>query len=139
MAWTARATYVDYDRVVLSCPYDPRFVDEIKGALPPPFRSYDPATKAWTARLPYCERAITILRLFFPSATVEEWEGHTKPPPRPGNLPLDPYATLHLLPSAPPELIKAAYLALSKLHHPDRGGDKEAMQRVNAAYDKLKH
>ena len=32
-------------------------------------------------------------------------------------------------------VVKAAYHALAKRHHPDQGGDTAAMQRVNAAYD----
>ncbi|MBU2770133.1 J domain-containing protein [Acidithiobacillus caldus] len=32
-------------------------------------------------------------------------------------------------------VVKAAYHALSKKHHPDRGGDTATMQRINAAHD----
>lgn len=58
----------------------------------------------------------------------------------PNNLPIDKtaaYQILHLLPSAPDDLIKASYRIMSKIHHPDTGGKKEEMQRVNAAYAKL--
>ncbi len=68
-----------------------------------------------------------------------EWQPtkheHTRTKPR-----LEPtaHATLHLLPSAPPELIRAAFKCLAQLVHPDKpGGDTEAMQRINAAYRKL--
>jgi len=53
-------------------------------------------------------------------------------------------ATLHLLPSAPPELVEAAYRCLSKLHHPDRVAPSERdrahreMVAVNAAYTELR-
>ncbi len=47
---------------------------------------------------------------------------------------VEAYTTLHLLPDAPVELIKAAYRCLAKLNHPDRGGDEKAMQRINEAY-----
>ncbi len=49
----------------------------------------------------------------------------------------DAYTALHLLPSAPIEVIKAAYRALAILCHPDRGGDEEAMKRVNIAYESI--
>jgi curved DNA-binding protein CbpA len=49
----------------------------------------------------------------------------------------DPYVTLHLLPSAPPEVVKAAYKALAVLNHPDKGGETEVMQRINDAYRRL--
>ena len=45
---------------------------------------------------------------------------------------------LHLLPSAPPELIAGAYRILARLHHPDVGGDAETMNRLNAARDLLR-
>jgi curved DNA-binding protein CbpA len=45
---------------------------------------------------------------------------------------------LHLLPSAPPELIEGAYKILARLSHPDVGGDPEAMRALNEARDALK-
>jgi curved DNA-binding protein CbpA len=50
---------------------------------------------------------------------------------------IDASARLHLLPDAPPELIKAAYRELAKLNHPDKGGNEEAMKLLNEAYAKL--
>jgi hypothetical protein len=47
------------------------------------------------------------------------------------------YATLHLLPTAPPELVKAAYRCLAMINHPDVGGDTESMQQINVAYAQL--
>jgi DnaJ-class molecular chaperone len=47
------------------------------------------------------------------------------------------YRELHLLPSAPPVVVTAAYKALSKLAHPDKGGTTRQMQRVNEAYGTL--
>jgi hypothetical protein len=43
--------------------------------------------------------------------------------------------TLHLLPSAPAVVVRAAYKALAQIHHPDAGGDEDEMKRLNAAYD----
>jgi curved DNA-binding protein CbpA len=45
---------------------------------------------------------------------------------------------LHLLPSAPPELIDAASGTLARLHHPDVGGDPETMRTLNDARDALR-
>jgi len=41
---------------------------------------------------------------------------------------------LHLLPDAPPELIKAAYKTLAMKFHPDHGGDTARMQELNEAF-----
>jgi hypothetical protein len=47
------------------------------------------------------------------------------------------YRMLHLLPSAPAELVKAAHKIMAKLNHPDLGGDIDTMQRINAAFDSI--
>ena len=49
-----------------------------------------------------------------------------------------PFAVLHLLPSAPSELIEGAYKILARLYHPDRGGSTATMQALNEAHDALK-
>jgi len=46
------------------------------------------------------------------------------------------FDTLHLLPDAPLPVIKAAYGALAKIHHPDCGGSEERMKQINLAYEK---
>jgi|688.fasta_scaffold02732_11 hypothetical protein len=51
--------------------------------------------------------------------------------------PSDPYAVLHLLPTAPPAIIKAAWRELAKILHPDHGGDSEAFMRAKTAYETL--
>lgn len=49
----------------------------------------------------------------------------------------DYYSTLGVSKTASQEEIKAAYRKLAAKHHPDRGGDKELFQEVQAAYDTL--
>ena len=49
----------------------------------------------------------------------------------------EPYAVLHLRPSAPRAIIDAAFRTLAKTLHPDVGGDAEEFKRVQAAYDKI--
>jgi hypothetical protein len=47
------------------------------------------------------------------------------------------YAVLHLLPTAPLEVIQASYTALAKVLHPDGGGRTRAMARLNQAHDAI--
>jgi curved DNA-binding protein CbpA len=50
----------------------------------------------------------------------------------------DEFSELHLLPTAPREVVDAAYRALSRLYHPDQGrADPEAMYRLNDAYREI--
>ena len=49
----------------------------------------------------------------------------------------DPYKTMNLKRTATPEEIRAAYISLAKIHHPDAGGDPEDFKRLQAAFDLL--
>jgi serine/threonine protein kinase len=53
------------------------------------------------------------------------------------NLSFDPYQILEVNPRASQEVIKAAYHALIKTHHTDRGGQKAMAQKLNEAYQVL--
>jgi hypothetical protein len=121
-------------------------IDTLKSAIAPDMRSYNPATREWFVD----EDAAGRMRRWLDCcranlyAEVEWLEGETYEdpeaewtPPKPKPKTVDPYVTLHLLPSAPPEVVKAAYRALAVLNHPDKGGDEEAMKRLNEAYGRL--
>lgn len=49
----------------------------------------------------------------------------------------DAYAVLHLLPNAPRVIVDAAWKALAREHHPDRGGDIDVFKQYQAAYDRI--
>ncbi|MDP3771237.1 MAG: protein kinase [bacterium] len=49
----------------------------------------------------------------------------------------DFYGILEVSPLARPEVVRAAYLALMQVHHPDVGGGHAAAARINAAYEAL--
>lgn len=51
--------------------------------------------------------------------------------------PFGPHATLFVTPNAPIEVVRAAYKALAKLHHPDFGGSQERMIAINQAYEAI--
>jgi len=46
-------------------------------------------------------------------------------------------AVLGLPANATPQQIKRRYRTLAKRYHPDRGGDRQQMQRIIAAYELL--
>jgi len=45
---------------------------------------------------------------------------------------------LGVAPSAPWDEIEKAYRSKAKIHHPDVGGDEDAMRALNEAYSRLK-
>ncbi len=44
------------------------------------------------------------------------------------------YGVLQVVPSAEPEVVRAAFRALARKHHPDAGGDGRVMATLNAAW-----
>jgi hypothetical protein len=135
-----------FGEVVLRFPFSEALVDDLKDGIPYRFRTYEPRSKEWTVESTYADLAVRLLLRHFPAAEVPArwryrapWE---EPPPWSESPTAarssDHYRILHLLPTAPVELIESAYRTLARLHHPDRGGDELAMQRINGAYDALK-
>jgi DnaJ-class molecular chaperone len=59
-------------------------------------------------------------------------------PQRPVRPQLTLYSVLEVTRGASPAVIEAAYKALAKKHHPDHGGNPEAMKDITAAYSILK-
>jgi len=101
------------------------------------------AEKCW--RLPLYQRAVLrawLARTFereaitWPLAEADAQQERQDVPRRPQASPLvEAYATLYLLPTAPPEVVQAAQRALVKIHHPDAGGTHEAAVALNTAVD----
>jgi len=128
-------------------------VSSIKGLIEPGFRDYRPAQKCWAVDsyakssldewLKYVQSEMPAVKVVWVGAT-EAKEGqqhrhHQWPPASYRKQPTreELCARLHLLPDAPPEVIKAAYKTLAIKFHPDHGGDEEAMKLLNEAYRKL--
>lgn len=123
--------------VELRFPFSRELVDDLKSGIPACQRSWDPDRKVWTVfgSERWANLAVDFLLEAFPYAKI------VRPIERPirqtATASNDPYRALHLLPTAPPELVKSAYRTLSKLNHPDHGGDTVAMQQLNGAYAEL--
>jgi hypothetical protein len=128
----------------LTFPYDPALVDALKANIPGRARSYDPATKVWTVTAAWAAIATRLMVETF--GDVEIVDDRQEPYRRPDPIRTSDhrFAALHLMPSAPPELIEAAYRCLSKLHHPDRvsHGERDQAHRqmvaINTAYSELR-
>lgn len=48
-----------------------------------------------------------------------------------------PHRVLFVEKEAPVEVVRAAFLALAKVFHPDHGGSEEAMRELNEAYEAM--
>lgn len=136
-----RATYrVNPDgSVTMRFTYHPAPIQAFKDQIPAAFRRYAPSDgKSWTVDAEYSDEAITILLRYFPNAEAEfTRQSRTHAKTQTQQTGSDPYAVLHLLPSAPPELIGAAFRVLAKKVHPDAGGTDAGMRELIAAHETL--
>lgn len=98
-------------------PYDGAYVEDLKRSISG--RRWDQDAGCWIIHERHRDTLMLLIAEHF------------------GYMDDDPYRKLHLLPSAPPEIAKAAYRALARIHHPDRGGSHEAMQRINTAWESI--
>jgi hypothetical protein len=115
-------------------------IDKLKNGIPSFARRWEPHNKAWRIRSDqFLHRWLDICLWDDEVEAAWEKERQHQPPPRQpkATARAAAFVTLHLLPTAPPELVKAAHKTLALLHHPDKGGDLRTMQAINAAYDVL--
>jgi hypothetical protein len=107
-------------------------------------RAWRPATKSWcvdaSAEFEMGEWLALCTSEFHAEvvrAKEKQKERQTRTTPKPKEA--DPFAALYVLPTAPVEVVRAAYRALATIHHPDHGGDAEKMKVINAAYSAATH
>jgi DnaJ-domain-containing protein 1 len=116
-------------------------IESLKDAIPAYDRTYSPASREWLIDA----SARDSLELWLDSArevcgASVEWQPtkHERTRARTVSVAPDAFAALHLLPSAPPEVVRASYKALAMKHHPDKGGDVRVMQQINQAFERLR-
>jgi hypothetical protein len=147
--------------VSVETPFNRQFVEDLKTILKGRnIRRWDPVRKAWIVRTAAFNRVHELIDDYYPSddwavspeAQAEIQKGYKESvdygvkgyaPPgaaATGGPPASygPYATLYLNDSAPDCVVQAAHKALARMHHPDVGGDRDAMARVNAAFEEIK-
>jgi hypothetical protein len=123
--------------VTLTFPFDAWLVDALKAEIPGHARTYDPVAKSWTVAPAYGGVATRLMYQAF--TDVEIIDAAAGPGFDRGGDPREAaLVVLHLRPTAPPELVDAAYKCLARLHHPDRGGDHDAMLAINAAAEQIR-
>lgn len=120
--------------VDLTFTYSADIVAELKAVIPPFARSYNGQTRTWTVAAGFAWLGVNILKKWFGTAGVAVIDHK---PPTPIRQSDPHYSTLYVMPNAPACVVEAAYRALAKEHHPDRGGSTATMQRINDAYDAI--
>lgn len=141
-------------------PYNRRFHDLVKfGVKPTVYRTWNKLHSRWRVHVTRLPMVVIFGKKFFghvdyselpDSIQIElvrqlqeaERNQQEKLPPQMSTiLPMrqeQAYRALHLLPTAPPQVIRAVYKALALLLHPDHGGDEEAFKHLQKAYEVLR-
>ena len=123
-------------------PYNPAFVEDLKRTLRFPDRKWDADDKIWIIALRHEQTIITLCRKHYGDVQiVRPKRASASTQSRPASTAVQtPYDVLHVKPTAPVEVIGAAYRALARKYHPDISGSPDAHQRMlelNSAYQKI--
>ena len=97
-----------------------KIIEYLRRGVPQSYRYYNADTSCWVVHTSYAQ---SVAKLGGVTLTAYKTD--------------DPYAILHLLPTAPEAIIKAAWREMAKMLHPDCGGDAEQFKRAKDAYEKL--
>lgn len=138
-------SWPDGDNHCLAFGVDPVLAAVVERRVPPSHLEYDVRGGLWRIRGAYWLALVELLceQLGFGHVVPYKDESHYRKQDVANATPIlkradaTQYGVLHLLPSAPLEVVDAAYIAMSKLMHPDRGGDTRAMVRLNQARDAI--
>ena len=128
-------------------------LDAFKEAfVPHAERSFRESDKTWSLPLRCRTRLHKWADAYF-SATYQVWEDEEDEEPRAsrseqrdstggarayGSALEEAYRVLHLLPTAPNEVLDAVHRTLIKIHHPDCGGSHEEAVRINLAMQEIR-
>ena len=138
----------------MGIPYSAAFLSDFKAAVR--VRAYDPKTKTWWIQ----ESAVELVERLLADNGIENeplvqrsevrgnghkrvtdtgpgWKGEPWQRVIASHLNLEAYGLLGVRKDADDAVVRAAYRALAKKHHPDAGGDSEAMKRLNLAWEKI--
>lgn len=115
--------------------FHPGLVEGLKVAIPRSSRRWVPGRRGWLIDREYWRLAVSVFRHW--GVLFDDQTDAGPRQPDASDADAAAWAALHLRPGAPPEMVAAAYRVLAKLHHPDHGGDTEAMKAINLAYERL--
>ena len=131
-----RLTLEPDDAICLESPYDPLLVEGLKRAIDYGGRQWEPSRKRWIISALYAKDLVRFLQSYGAQIQDDRQQGHPGAlaplPPMPTDL-KEAFDALHLAYTAPLCVAEAAYRALSKYCHPDRGGEAQDFDRVASA------
>jgi len=109
--------------------YNKAFTETLKKSIAAKHRLWDKNDKCWYVVKSQFDRLCLIMEEYFDEVQLIDFPAH--------EVAADAWSRLYLIPNAPLEIVRAAYKTLAQKYHPDKGGDVEAMQKINAAYKEI--
>lgn len=150
---------IKYDPETQFCPlefkYNKRFQDLLRsGVKPLSYRKYDRAKGTWSVHISKLPLVVAFGKRYFahvdysalPDAIQiqivqrlqeNRYREDLGPGPAASAAAKTPHQVLHLLPTAPPEVVKASYRALVSIYHPDHGGSADDFRAIQEAFEAL--
>ena len=119
--------------IILKTPFVGKFIDEMKNMIPKQYRVWHPVEKVWHVDELFAEEIQQLVDYYFPDTETIDLARASMAAAVPSWA-----KVLYIQADAPPEVVEAAYRALSKLHHPDRGGSVETMKKINLAIEQAR-
>jgi hypothetical protein len=116
---------------VVRTPYLEDFVSDLKEAVPAAYRHWDKIEKFWYIEPTYARVAAELFVSYFPDGNSFDLARKYKEPPEWAKI-------LFVQVGAPLEVVEAAYRALAKKYHPDRGGDEVRIKTLNSAIEQAR-
>lgn len=119
----------------IRCDFDSKFIESLKVHIPIKSRAWNKQTKTWEVEVAFLDTALHLMTKFFDHIVTPQFgKRNSALQNKPDES--DPYSTLLRL--APDDLVKKVYRELAKELHPDKGGDKDKIQKVIKAYERIK-
>jgi hypothetical protein len=129
---TVLVRYQEDGSVTIRSPYDAAFCADLKRTIPGRWRRWRAEDRVWWIHQRCAEDAIALCRSWFHDVEIILYRRDRESFDRDHDSHGDPYAVLHLRPTAPWELVEAAYQILAA--HPDR----EDLTGIEQAYQELR-
>lgn len=132
----------------VKCEYQPNFIEFIKAKIPASDRVWDPNVKTWFIKEPWFDVMVELAQQLWPGAVAvitrsqSEAAWTAQENARKAALAAQRQAVLGPFESAlldfcslcDEDALRAAYRKAALTLHPDRGGDKDTMAKLNASW-----
>jgi hypothetical protein len=125
-------------RFLLKTDWVDAFGPALKAKIPRGGREWDPQLGVWIIEPAWEADMRHVIDEFYDLSLESSVDAVGAPQEEVKKIPDWDRRKLYVTDDAPAEVVDAAYKALVKVHHPDKGGSADRMSEINVAYDKVR-